>query len=343
MSSDIASKIDPLFEEYDAGDTPGCALGIVIDGRLAYARGYGQANLEHGITNSERMAYNIGSESKQFTGACIALLIEEGLLRRTDPISRFAPEVPFYGDKITIDHLVHHTSGIPDYWDRLEGEGRLEELSGRDATLRYALSYESPDFAPGEGCRYSNTGYVLLATIVETVTSMRFSSFLTQNVLAPLGMNNTIVYDNRQVHIPHRASGYVRKPDSGFGLKVFLNYTTYGDGNIYSTVEDLFRWSQNFIANRLGKGRFLELMHTCGCLRDGTPVKYAFGMDMGQFCPDNWRGEPISSHGGSCAGFESLILRIPSRRFAVILLCNTRDRRLKLKAFDIADALLVRP
>jgi hypothetical protein len=131
--------------------------------------------------------------------------------------------------------------------------------------------------------------------------------------------------------------------DGSFAVKVFWNYTAYGDGNVYSTVEDLFRWDQNLYANRLGKGRFVDIMHARGHLRDGTLCKYAFGMDMGQFCPDNWRGEPIFAHGGGNGGFESLILRIPSRRFAVILLCNTRDRGLKSKTFDVADALLDHP
>jgi len=340
IRSDIASKVDPLFAEYDRPDRPGCAVGIVMEGQLVYRRGYGLASLEHGIPNGTRIAYDIASESKQMTAACIALLVEKGLLRLTDPISRFIPGVPFHGNQITIDHLVHHTSGIPDYWDRAEAEGLEEEMSDRDASLRYGLSYKTPDFEPGQGCRYSNTGYVLLAAVIEKVTGMRFSAFLTQAVLAPLGMCDTTVYEDRQMVIPRRASAYVKKPDGRFVLKVFWSYTTYGDGNVYSTVEDLYRWSHNFDENRLGNGRFLEIMHTRGRLQDGTLCKYAFGLDMGQFCPDNWRGESIFAHGGSNGGFESLILRIPSRHFAVIQLCNTRDRGLKPMTFDIADALL---
>lgn len=343
MNTDIASLVDPLFSQYDRPDTPGCAIGVVLDGHLVYTRGYGQACLEHGIPNGPQIAYDIASESKQMTAACAALLIEDGLLRLTDPISRFVPEVPFNGDQITIDHLVHHTSGIPDYWDRAEAEQREEEMSDRDAALRYALSYPRPEFAPGEACRYSNTGYVLLAKVIEKVTGMRFSAFLTEAVLRLLGMDNTTVYDDPHIVIPRRASAYVKKPDGGYAVRVYWNYTAYGDGNVYSTVEDLFRWDQNLYASRLGKGRFLEFMHTRGRLRDGSQCKYAFGMDMGQFCPDNWRGEPIFAHGGSNAGYESLMLRIPGRRFSVILLCNTRDRGFKPKTLDIADALLCRP
>ncbi|HUT59770.1 MAG TPA: serine hydrolase domain-containing protein [Phycisphaerae bacterium] len=340
MNSDIAVRVDPLFAEYDRADSPGCALGIVMDGQLVYARGYGLAVLEHGIPNGPRIAYDIASESKQMTAACIALLVEDGLLRLTDPVSRFVPEVPFHGNQITIEHLIHHTSGIPDYWDRAEAEGLEEDMSDRDASLRYALSYRNPDFEPGHACRYSNTGYVLLAAVIEKVTGMRFSAFLTQAVLAPLGMCDTLVYEDRQMVIPRRASAYVKRPDGHYGMRVFWKYTTYGDGNVYSTVDDLYRWIRNFDENRLGKGRFLEIMHTRGRLRDGTLCKYAFGLDMGQFCPDNWRGEPIFAHGGSNAGFESLILRIPGRRLAVILLCNTRDPGLKPKTLAIADVLL---
>lgn len=256
------------------------------------------------------------------------------------------PEVPFNGDRITIDHLVHHTSGIPDWWDRAEAEGRLEEvleeMGNRDAVLRYALSYSRPDFEPGQACRYSNTGYLLLAVVIEKVTGMQFPAFLTQAVLSPLGMSHTAVYEDRRMVIPRRASAYVAGPDGRLALRVYGNYTAYGDGNIYSTVEDLFRWDQNLYADRLGKGRFLEIMHTRGRLRDGSPCRYAFGMDAGEFCPNNWRGEPIYAHGGACGGFESLLLRIPSRRFAVIELCNTRGS-FKPKTFDIADAILGRP
>lgn len=338
--SDIAAQVDSLFAQYDRANSPGCALGVVMDGKLVYTRGYGQASLEHGIPNGPQIAYDIASESKQMTAACIALLIEDSLLHLTDPISRFVPEVPFNGDRITIDHLVHHTSGIPDYWDRAEAEGREEEMSDRDSSLQYALSYSRPDFDPGQACRYSNTGYVLLAAVVEKVTSRRFSDFLTQAVLVPLGMNNTTVYEDRRMVIPHRAIAYVKGPEGRFALKMYWDYTAYGDGNIYSTVEDLFHWDQNLYASRLGKGRFLEIMHTPGRLRDGTLCKYAFGMDAGQFCPDNWHGDPIFAHGGSNAGFESLILRIPSRRFCVILLCNTRDPSFKPKTSTIADAFL---
>ena len=341
--NDIAAKIDSFFVQYDGSDSPGCALGIGMDSKLVYTHGYGQANLEHGILNGPQIAYDIAPESKQMTAACIALLVEDGLLKLTDPISRFVPEVPFNGDQITIDHLVHHTSGIPDYWDRAEAEGLEEEMSDRDSSLQYALSYSQPDFEPGQACRYSNTGYVLLAAVVEKVTSMLFSRFLTQAVLTPLGMQNTTVYEDRRMVIPHRASAYMRKPGGHFALKMYWNYTTYGDGNVYSTVEDLFRWDQNLYSSRLGKGRFLEIMHTRGRLWDGTLCKYAFGMDAGQFCPDNWRGEPIFAHGGSNAGFESLILRIPSRRFCVILLCNTRDSSFRAKTLAIADVLLSKP
>ena len=149
-TSDIASKVDPLFAQYDRPDSPGCALGIGLDGQVVYTRGYGRASLEDGVANGPRIVYDIASESKQLTAACIALLVEDGVLRLTDTIARFVPEVPVNGHRITVDHLVHHTGGIPDYWDRAEAEGLEGELSDRDSVLRYALSYDHPDFEPGE-------------------------------------------------------------------------------------------------------------------------------------------------------------------------------------------------
>lgn len=337
--NDITVKIDELFSEYDRPNTPGCVIGVGLDGQLVYTRGYGQANLERGIPNGLGISYDIASESKQLTAACIALLIEEGLIHLADPLSRFVPNVP-NADAITIDHLVHHTSGLPDYWDRIEAEGREEEITDRDSSLRYALSFDRPDFEPGQACRYSNTGYLLLAVIVEKVTSMSFPDYLTQAILLPLGMKDTVVYDQYRKPVPSRASAYVKQVDGRYTEKVYWNYTAYGDGNVYSTVEDLFRWDQNFYSNQLGKGRFLDIMHTFGRLRDGTKCKYAFGMDAGEFCPDHWHGEAIFAHGGSNAGFESLLFRIPSRRFCVIEMCNTRNSEFKPKTFDVADAFL---
>lgn len=341
IDGDIAAKVDPVFAEYDRPGRPGCAVGVVCGGQLVYGRGYGLANIAQGVPNGTRIAYNIGSESKQFTGACVALLIEQGLLGRADPINRFVPGIPFGGSEITIDHLVHHTSGLPDWWERAEAEGCLEallETGDRDQVLRYALSCTQPDFEPGQACRYSNTGYLLLAAVVEKATAMDFRAFLSDAVLRPLGMDDTAVFGGRGMLTSQMSDAYREKPGEGFVSKVYWNYTAYGDGNIYSTVEDLSRWNQNLDEGRLGKGRFLEIMHSGTRLRDGSLCRYAFGIDGGQFGPSHWRGEAIYAHGGACGGFESVLLRIPGRRLAVILLGNTRG--VKRKALDVADALL---
>jgi CubicO group peptidase (beta-lactamase class C family) len=336
--------IDALFAHWGRADSPGCAVGIVRDRKLVYARGYGCANLDYGIPITPRTTFGIGSESKQFTGACIALLVEEGALSLEQDIRQWVPGIPAFCPCITVDHLVHHTSGLPDYHGAPDYIAKQmdDRPVPQDELVDFALRrFDKLDFAPGTGCSYSNTGYLLLAVIVQAITGMSFGRFLRQRILDPLGMRQTYVYlpDEAGMVVPNRAIAYVQANDGSFHMLHHWHDIVPGDGKMISTVGDLAIWDRNFYTPQIGGERFLELMHSPGRLVDGSVCPYGFGLDMGQFAPADCAGVPLVTHGGGHGGFESLILRLPSRSLSVILLCNIRDRRFRAAARQIATML----
>jgi CubicO group peptidase (beta-lactamase class C family) len=334
------SQIDRLFEDYDRPGSPGCSLGIIHGGQLVYGRGYGLADLAREIPNTTATAFGIGSESKQFTAACIALLADEGRLGLDDDVRRWAPAVPQFGPTIAIQHLVHHTSGLPDYYDDYVKRGLIEMGLSQEQLLDFALGrFDRPDFVPGERCSYSNTGYLLLAAVVEKASGMPFSRFLQDRILAPLGMTRTLVRDKPDMDIPGQATPYVPGSDGGFAVRHYANDIVPGDGKMYSTVDDLLLWDRNFYHDRLGRPGFVDLMLSPGRLNDGRLCRYAFGLDLGEFAPATCAAVPVVTHGGAHGGFESIILRLPARQLSVILLCNVRDNRFKPLAYQIAGSL----
>lgn len=334
------SQIDWPFREYDGPHSPGCALGIIYRGQLVYGRGYGLADIARAIPNTTATAFGIASESKQFTAACIALLVGEGRLGLDNDIRQWIPTMPWFGKTITIQHLVHHSSGLPDYYDDYVRRGLIENGLSLEQLLNFALGrFDQLDFVPGDRCSYSNTGYLLLAAVVEKVSGMPFSRFLQDRILAPLGMKSTLVRDRVDMIIQGQAIPYVRGSSGGFAIKHYSNDIAPGDGKMYSTIEDLLLWDRNFYEGRIGRPGFMELMLSPGRLNDGRVCRYAFGLDLGEFAPATCAGIPVVTHGGAHGGFESIILRLPARQFSVILLCNTRDSRFKPLAYQLAGIL----
>lgn len=343
LSKSWREAVDELFADYDRPNTPGCALGMIRDHQLVYARGYGMANLDHGIANTPTTAFVIGSESKQFTGACVALLVEEGVLDLDEHVHRWVSSLPSFCREITLDHLLHHTSGLPDYHGTPDYEARQMAYRSvsQEELVDFAIHrFDRLDFAPGTRCHYSNTGYLLLAVIVQGVTGMPFGRFLRERVLDPLGMRHTCLPDDPGMVIPQRAIGYVQTGDGQYRMRHYWNDIVPGDGKMISTVEDLAIWDRNFYEPRIGGEQFIPLMHSHSRLKDGSVCRYGFGLDMGQFAPADYAGIPLVTHGGAHGGFESVIVRLPSRRLSVILLCNVRDKRFRPMAMQIAEIMV---
>jgi len=321
--NELTDKVDALFAQWDNKDSPGASVGIFKDGRIIYARGYGSANLEYSIPNTPQTIFRIGSTSKHFTAMCIALLIERKKLSARDDIRLYIPELPDYGPAIMIENMLHHTSGFRNY-------EVLMELAGRDGDTIKVPFYTDQDaidmivrqkklnFSPGERYSYSNTNYFLLAEVVGRVSGMKTSEFAKKYLFEPLGMQNTHFHDDINKIVKNRASGYSPKEGGGFRINM-TQLEQIGTGSIYTTIEDFFKWDQNFYKNKLGRGQqsLIKMMERPGTLKNGKNIEYGFGLNVGTFY-----GLKLISHGGSFVGFRSYYMRFPDQRFSIVVLAN---------------------
>jgi CubicO group peptidase (beta-lactamase class C family) len=346
--ADESAQIDALFAPWTQGRTPGAAVLVVQDGRVVHKKGYGLADIAANSPITPNTAFDIGSISKPFTAMAIMMLVERGELRYGDSLSRFFPEFPSYARKITIWHLLHHTHGFPDY-ERLfvksgmidkdyprpsKGKGAGFEPTIRD-TLRLLARQKELRFAPGDKYEYGGSGYVLLALIIEKISGKTYRQFLRDNIFQPLGMNSTLVYDETRPKVKNKAVSYARVSQ---GYKV-IDYTPlnliYGDGNVNSTLEDLYKWDQALYTERLLRMGTLEQAFTPGKLNDGTEIGYGSGWLV--------RNSPALrriAHGGSWVGFRSLLVRYPDQRFTIIVLSNFADADRETLVYKIAKIYL---
>ncbi len=318
----VAARVDKLFAQWDKPDSPGCALGIVKDGRLIYKRGYGMANLDYNIPISSKSVFEIQSMAKQFTAMSILLLAKQGKISLDDEIQKYLPEVPRYQSPITIRHLIHHTSGIRNHWDLHELAGmRGEDVHLTDDDFLGLIARQKElNFKTGEEYVYSNSGYFLLSLIVKRVSGKSLRQFADENIFKPLGMNNTHFHDDRNLVVRNRVTGYLPRSSGGFSLAL-TNLESVGDGGLFTSVEDLFLWDQNFYNNKLGGGADLisEYLST-GTLNNGEKVNYAFGVAFGAY-----KGLKNVGHGGGGGGFRTAMNRFSEQNFSIICLCNAGD------------------
>lgn len=328
-------KIDALFTEIDPTDAPGLAVAVVRDGEVVLRKGYGLASLEHQVPITSSTVFDVASVSKQFTGLAVAMLVEQGRIQLDDDIREYIPELPDFGRPITIDHLLHHTSGLRDWPATLAVAGwRMDDVIAFDQILTMAYNQESLNFVPGSEYTYSNTGYNLLAELVARVTGQTFREWTDEHLFRPLGMANTHFRDDHNEVIPDRAYGYARRGDSGY-MRVPDNLTALGSSSLFSTVDDLTKWVLNFDDPSVGGPAAIELMRTRGVLDDGSEISYAFGLSHGKH-----RGLPTVSHSGSWASFTSHVVHFPEQRFGVIVLANNGSINASRAAYDVADIFL---
>jgi CubicO group peptidase (beta-lactamase class C family) len=335
-SDTLESRIDAVFADLDSTHSPGCAAAVYKNGEIFYTNGYGMANLEHGVPITPKTVFDIGSTSKQFTAAAAALLALDGKLSLDDDIRKFIPEMPSYDRTITVRHLIHHTSGVRDYGILLALSGiddhnfftyaELVDLSARQKNL---------NFLPGDDHLYSNSGYILLAVIVERVSGMTFGEFVTQRIFEPLGMKSTLVYEDRDRIVPHRATGYSWGEDGEARIDHYWNFALAGDGQVLTTVEDLLHWDDNFYRPEVGGDEFIEMMLTRGVFTDGTEMPYALGLYHGDY-----RGVKTVHHGGAWGGFRAQFVRVPEHRLSTVVLCNLGSSSPDDRAHRILDIVL---
>ena len=269
-----SGQVDQLLAAWDRPGSPGMAVAVVKDGAIAYQNGYGEANLELGIPITPQSVFYLGSVSKQFVAMAIALLEQEGKLSFDDDIRKYVPEMPDYGQTITVGHLIHHTSGIRDYLGLMSLAGIPLGYFHSDAgVIELIARQQGLNFEPGDQYLYSNSGYFLLNVIVERASGQTLRDYAAEHIFGPLGMQHSHFHDDYQHLIDNRASSYF---EAEGGYAAFLStFDRVGSGGVYSSVEDLFLWDQNFYHYRVGGEEVFETLHQRGVLNGGREIDYA--------------------------------------------------------------------
>ena len=335
LSDTTRRAVDSVFKAYDRTDSPGCALGIYRDGRIIYARGYGMANLELGIAISPRTVFDIGSTSKQFAAFAIGLLEKDGKLSLDDPIRKHIPELGPYADVIKLGDLVHHTSGLRDYLTLMYLAGyRFDDVTDDQDALNLIVRQKAANFPPNSEWLYSNSGYFLLSQVVKRVSGQTLRSFANARMFQPLGMTETHFHDDHTMIVPNRATGYSPGGVSGYTIEM-SGFEQTGDGAVQTTVEDMFRWDQNWYSGTMGGKDLLEIQQRTAKLTNGEDHRYAGGLFI-----STYRGLKTVRHGGAWAGYRAELLRFPDQRTSIACLCNRGDADPSSFADQVADVLL---
>ena len=310
-------RVDSIFAEWDRADSPGCALGVYRDGRIVYSRGYGMADLERHVPITPHSVFDIGSTSKQFTAASLALLAQQGKLSLDDDVRQYVPELPVYSRPITIRHLLLHTSGLRDYIGLLTLAGEdIDDVTTEEEALAIIARQKELNFEQGEEHLYSNSGYFLMSVIVERVSGQSLREFAREQIFEPLGMTRTHYLGSYDDIVPDRALAYSPRP--GGGLRTDISrWLQLGDGAVFTTVEELLAWDQNFYEPKVGGQAMLDELQAPGSLANGKPLRYALGLMVGDH-----RGQRVVGHGGSWGGYRAELLRFPEQHFSVATLCN---------------------
>jgi CubicO group peptidase (beta-lactamase class C family) len=330
-----ASKAaDEVFADLSKPGSPGCALAVARGGKVIYGKGYGLANIEENVPITLQTVFDIGSTSKQFTSASILLLEKQGKLSVQDDVRKYLPEIPDYGHRITILHLLNHTSGLRDYLTLFDLAGvNTDSVTTDDDALAIIARQTALNFEPGSDWLYSNSGFFLLSVIVKRVSGKSLREFAAENIFEPLQMRHTVFRNEHTQLVANRALAYDPK-EGGYALNVSYFEQT-GDGAVHTSVEDLLNWDENFYSGKVGGPAFLEEIQEPGKLNSGKTLDYAKGLFVGRY-----RGLRFVDHGGSWGGYRAQLLRFPEQHFSVACLCNLANADPEKRAHQVADIFL---
>lgn len=334
-AADAATTVDEIFAAWNGDSSAGCAVGVTRHGETVLERAYGMSDLEHGIPNDPETIFEGGSVSKQFTAAAVVLLALDGVLSLEDDIRTYVPELPDYGTPITLHHLMTHTSGLRDWGSvaAISGWGRGERSHDHDDVVDILSRQTALNFEPGHEYSYSNSGYNLLAIVVDRVSESSFADFSRDRIFEPLGMTSTQWRANYRQIVPGRSTAY-RRTGAGWEIDRPIEYV-HGNGGILTTVGDLGRWNQALEDGGPWGDHFLELMHTQGTLNDGSRIAYAGGLMVGEL-----GGVASVTHTGSTAGYRAFLGRYPEQGLSVAMLCNASNVATGGTGRRIAEAFL---
>ncbi len=333
---ELTSAINEALEKTFKPDEPGAAVIVVKDGKVIFRKGYGLANVELGVPVEPDMVFRLGSITKQFTAVAVLMLAEQNKLSLDDDITKFLPDYPTKGSKITIEQLLTHTSGIKNYTSLPE----WLSLWRKDMTVKEIIDLfkdQPMDFAPGERWSYSNSGYVLLGAIIEKVSGQAYQAFIEKNIFTPLGMKHSY-YDNTSRLIPRRVTGYSKAPD-GYRNAAYLSMSQpFAAGSLMSSVDDLALWDAALYTEKLVKQQSLKRAWTPRLLNNGKSAHYGYGWGISVY-----EGHPIIEHGGGVNGFTTYSLRMPDDRALVAILTNRDSMGPGAVAFKIAALAIGKP
>lgn len=305
------------------------------EGNPVYARGYRMANLEYGVPISEHSVFHVASVSKHVTAFAVELLVNEGLVGWDDDIREYVPEVPDFGTPITLRHLVHHVSGIRDQWRLLLMAGwRWEaDVVTQGDVLDVTSRQTALNFEPGERYLYSNTGFTLLAVVVERVTGQTLREFTTERIFEPLGMEATHFHDDHNMIVPNRAWAYAPDANGAFGWKNSIpDFDVVGATSLFTTAHEMAAWDRNFHTGEVGGPEAIERLREPILLNDGSETGYRHGLSSGTY-----RGLRTEGHGGADAGYRSNFLRFPDEGLSVAVLCNFPSANPGSRATRVAE------
>ncbi len=315
----LSAQVDRLFSKWDRPDSPGIAVAIVREGKLVHSRGYGMANLDHAVPIDSTAIFEIASVTKSFTTACIALLLDDGEVKLDDDIRKYIPELAKVHPPIKVRHLLRCESGFRDYYISLQLAGwNVLDAWTKEDVLQLIAAQKRFDFRPGEQFAYSNSDFFLLALVVERATGKSLAEFAKERLFRPLKMESTFYATDPSSIVQKRATGYERKWRTRKYHAFELRSGTIGPFGLKTTLEDLYRWDQNFYDNKLTAGPHFQEFLATGCMVGNRNCL--------ESSPEtSYRGADRNWYTGGMPGFMAQFIRFPKHRFAIILLCNISD------------------
>lgn len=334
LEKNIDTKtLDKLFESWNSNTiTPGASIAVIRNGSVIIEKAYGYANLEFNIKNTSSTLFNIASNSKQFTVFAILNLEQEGKLSLEDDIRKYIPELPDFEKKITIKNLAQHTHGIRGITYLLGMAGwRIEDLITREANLEILTNQKELNFSPGTDFSYNNSGYILLAEIIERVSGKPFHEYLNEIIFTPLRMKETTLFNDYKSIIPNLSNPYYFD-GKAYKKGIRNSKDIVGNTGIRTNIQDLRKWLVNFEKPIIGNSKIFKKMERIGLLKNGDTLGYSMGLIV-----SNYKGKRVISHGGADAGYRSQILRFPEEQVSIIVLANDGSLNADEKAFKIAD------
>ena len=314
-AGDVAARIDQVLSATYKADAPGATVIVVKDGKTLLRKAYGLADVERKLPLAADTPMRLGSITKQFTSTAILMLVDEGRIRLDDDITVYLPDYPTQGKKITIEHLLTHTSGIVSY----TGKPGYALAMQKDLTVQQMVdSFKNDplDFAPGSRYKYNNSGYFLLGAIIEKVSGKTYDKFVEERIFVPLGMTRS-AYEGHERDKAPRAQGYTRAPEGFQPSKPISMTQPYAAGSLVSTVDDLARWDAAVSSGKLLKAASWQRAFTPYVLSTGASTGYGYGWESGTL-----RGAQMIGHGGGIPGFNSFALRLPAEKLYVAVLSN---------------------